>query len=233
MAIESWKRLTAEERRTQLLELGLQLFNSRDYSEISVDDIAREAGISKGLLYHYFPSKEEFFRAGVEHGADQLLAACEPDPELPELERTVRALRGYLDYVEDNSFGYRNIFRGETAMLPGIQRVCDATREAIAQRFMDALGLDAAAMPATRAAFRAFQGHVEALVIHWLEQDDLERRQVELLSLVAMMTSVVTGLQMDLGTDATALSDLGARTGEFLAFLRREYGFNALLPAPS
>lgn len=225
VAIESWKRLTADERRTQLVELGVELFNSRHYSEVSVDDIARAAGISKGLLYHYFPSKEEFFVAGVEHGSQVLLDATDPPRELPQIEQLRHGLRGYLDYVEDNRIGYLNIFRGETAALPGIVRVCERTRATIAERFIETLELPGHALPATRAAFRSFQGFFEALVLDWLEGREITRAQIELMSIVSVTSSSYTGLHIDLGPESPILRERVAMAGETLGMLARDYGY--------
>ena len=59
----AYTRLDVDERRRRLLELGRQLFATHSYGELSMADIARAAGISKALLYHYFPSKQEYFQA--------------------------------------------------------------------------------------------------------------------------------------------------------------------------
>src|SRR5580765_6635428 len=70
-------RLEVDERRAQLVALGVELFAARSYDEVSIDELARAAGISKGLLYHYFPTKRDFYVATVEEGATQLLARTE------------------------------------------------------------------------------------------------------------------------------------------------------------
>jgi AcrR family transcriptional regulator len=234
MVIESSssKRLAADERRTQLLELGSQLFNSRRYSEISVDDIAQAAGMSKGLLYHYFPSKEEFFLAGVQRGSEQLLAACDVPRDLPYMQRLVQGIRGYLDYVERNSFGYLNLFRGETATLPGIERVCEQTRQKLAERFLVQLESEGRALLSTRAAVRGNQGFIEALVLESLERGTPGRREVELLALCSSLTAVYTGLQLDFGTGSAELRAMASVVAETSAFLEREYGFKAFARAP-
>ena len=67
-------RLDVDERRRQLVELGLDLFGSRSYDEVSIDELAAAAGISKGLLYHYFPTKRDFYVATVREAAAQLVA---------------------------------------------------------------------------------------------------------------------------------------------------------------
>ena len=77
-------RLAVDERRAQLLELGLRLFGTRPYDEVSIDDIAADAGVSKGLLYHYFGSKRAFYVATVQHAAAVLLEALTSvDQDLP------------------------------------------------------------------------------------------------------------------------------------------------------
>ena len=71
-------RLQVDERRKQLIDLALELFGNRPYDEISIDETAKEAGVPKGLLYHYFPSKRAFFVAAVEAAAERLAASAPP-----------------------------------------------------------------------------------------------------------------------------------------------------------
>ena len=66
----------------QLLQLGRRLFNERAYDEISIDDIAAAAGISKGLLYHYFSSKRVFYVETVRAAATEMIAITAPPPQL-------------------------------------------------------------------------------------------------------------------------------------------------------
>ena len=66
-------RLDVDARRRQLLALGTALFGSRPYDEVSIDEVARTAGISKGLLYHYFPTKRDFYVATVREAAAELV----------------------------------------------------------------------------------------------------------------------------------------------------------------
>src|SRR5687768_17791719 len=82
-------RLETDERRKQLVELGLEWFGAKAYDEVSIDDIAEAAGISKGLLYHYFPTKRAFYTACVGEAAAQLLDAITSaaKPEADPLER--------------------------------------------------------------------------------------------------------------------------------------------------
>ena len=87
MRSPAYTRLDVDERRRRLLDLGAGLFARHGYEELSMARIAREAGISKALLYHYFPSKEAYFLATLEEKANELQ---QPPPPLVHAEPCVR-----------------------------------------------------------------------------------------------------------------------------------------------
>src|SRR5919199_2218344 len=89
------RRLPVDERRAMLLELGLRLFGARGLDEVSVEDIAREAGVSAGLLYHYFGSKREFRHEVTAHALGRLTVVTAPDRTLPPGERLAAAPVAY------------------------------------------------------------------------------------------------------------------------------------------
>ena len=96
----AYTRLDVDERRRQLLELGARLFTTHSYSELSMSQIARQAGISKALLYHYFPSKQDFFRATLAQAADELQERIAPLPGLSASEQLDASLDAYLSWIE-------------------------------------------------------------------------------------------------------------------------------------
>src|SRR5215218_10659162 len=106
MARPAYTRMQVDERRAQL-ELGARLFATHSYGELSMAKIAREAGISKALLYHYFPSKQDFFVAALQQGAEDITRWTELDPDLLPLE----ALSGSLD-------AFLGLDRGERDRVP-------------------------------------------------------------------------------------------------------------------
>src|SRR5579871_6959824 len=89
-------RLDVDERRAQLLSLGLAMFSERSYDEVSIDDLARAAGVSKGLLYHYFPTKRDLYVAALEEAARRLVDATTQDRAGTPEERLRRGLGTYL-----------------------------------------------------------------------------------------------------------------------------------------
>ncbi len=78
MTATTRSRLAPDERRSQLLDLGVRLLATRSLDELSIDLLAEEAGISRGLLYHYFGNKHAFHEAVVRRAADDLIAQTAP-----------------------------------------------------------------------------------------------------------------------------------------------------------
>src|SRR4051794_28253097 len=100
------------ERRGELLAIGRQLFADHAYDELSIDEIARRAGVAKGLLYYYFGSKRGLYVAVVEQAARELGERIESDPTRPPAERLLHALDAYLGYVDEVSEGYKAFMAG-------------------------------------------------------------------------------------------------------------------------
>src|SRR5688572_19752232 len=111
MGQPAYTRLDVDERRRRLLELGGELFARHAYDELSMAKIAREAGISKALLYHYFPSKEAYFVATLEEKAAELQQRTEPDPTLPPFEQLSGSLDAYLIWIGENAGSFDKMIR--------------------------------------------------------------------------------------------------------------------------
>ena len=139
MGTPAYTRLENDERRRRLLELGTRLFTEHAYDEISMAQIAREAGISKALLYHYFPSKQDYFMATLAGGAEELRARVEPDPALPPAQALASALDAYLAWIEDNAEAYAKLFRS-AAGVPEVRELVEGVRAGTAERILDGLG---------------------------------------------------------------------------------------------
>ena len=97
-------RLDNDQRRAQLLELGKRAFSDRAYDDVSIDDLARVAGISKGLLYHYFPTKRDLYVAGLREIADELVEAIVRVPvSLAPIDQVRTSVDAYLEHVMRHS----------------------------------------------------------------------------------------------------------------------------------
>jgi AcrR family transcriptional regulator len=186
----AYTRLDVDERRRRLLELGADLFTRFAYDELSMARIAREAGISKALLYHYFPSKEAYFVATLEEKAAELAARTEPDPELPPLEQLSGSLEAYLEWVDENAESFDKMIRSSGA-VPEVRAMLDRVRGDTAKRIVDGLRGDAPASPALRTAVRGWLGFMDGACLDWIAHRDLDRQALHGLLLSTLLGAVL------------------------------------------
>jgi AcrR family transcriptional regulator len=137
---EKRTRLDPAARRAQLIELGVEMLATRTLDELSVEDIAQKAGISRGLLFHYFSSKQEFHLEVARAAASSLIARTAPDTSLPPLEALRGALAAFIDYVEENPDNYKSLVRGAASGDADMRAIFDATRSTMAGRVIAVLG---------------------------------------------------------------------------------------------
>jgi len=171
----AYTRMPVDERRRQLLELGAQLFARHSYAELSMADIAREAGISKALLYHYFPSKQELFVATLQEAAEEVRERTEPDPSLPPAEALANSLDAFLEWVERNELAYRKLLES-AGSVPEVGALIAEVRDRTSARILEGVG--AAPTPQMRAAARAWLWFVDGAILDWLEHRDLDRAEL-------------------------------------------------------
>jgi AcrR family transcriptional regulator len=130
-------RLNPEERRAQLVRIGLQMLTEQSLDELSTDEVARRAGISRGLLFHYFATKREFHQAVVRKACGELIAATAPDPSLDAEAWLDAAMTGFVDHVLGNRAAYLSLVRGAPANTPAVQEIVDETRRTLADRVLE------------------------------------------------------------------------------------------------
>jgi AcrR family transcriptional regulator len=191
MAGPAYTRMQVDERRRQLLELGAELFATHSFGELSMARIAREAGISKALLYHYFPSKQDFFIATLQRGAQEIARRTEPDPNLPPLEALAASLDAFLGWIEENETAYRKLMES-VGSVPEVKALIDDIRDATSDRILDGLGAGAPPPPRMRAAARGWLWFMDGAILDWLEHRDMTRAEVRdflLASLAGSLTA--------------------------------------------
>jgi AcrR family transcriptional regulator len=192
MARPTYRRLDVDERRRRLLARGAELFERFSYDELSMARIAREAGISKALLYHYFPSKQAFFAATLEQAAGELAAAVEPDPSRPPVEQLTHSLDVYLAWVESHADAYGKLMRSVGA-VPEVHEIVDRVRRETADRIVAGIaggGEAAPPAPALRAAVRGWLWFMDGVLEDWLEHRDLDRGELRSLLLGTLLGAV-------------------------------------------
>jgi AcrR family transcriptional regulator len=163
------------ERRMRLLALGRDLFARHAYDELSMADIARAAGISKPLLYHYFPSKRRYFEATLREAAGEVLERTRPDPGLAPLDQLRGGLDAFLELVDANRVAYLKLMRSATSASE-VRELLEGLRAATAERILNTL--PGASSPATRTAVRAWLWFVEGACLEWVEREQLTRDEL-------------------------------------------------------
>jgi AcrR family transcriptional regulator len=191
-------RLDPEERRGQLIELGLRMLSSESADRVPVDEIAEAAGISRGLLFHYFPTKRDFYVAVAKEAARRLLEVTETDPTLHHMERLHASLGAYVDYVTANEALYIALVRGAAGSDKELQAISEETRAESARRVVESLGLDDPD-PAVRMAARGWVGFIEETTLDWLRHGrDIDRDRLlavqEQVLVHALEAAVTAGL---------------------------------------
>ncbi len=110
MSISSHKtgRSKGLHRRAELLQVGLRLFSRQGYHATSIRKIAHAAGVTEGLIYHYFSSKEDLLKKIVENSMKSSnVLEPEPPSNLPIREALFQIGRNYFESLHKN----KDIFR--------------------------------------------------------------------------------------------------------------------------
>ena len=196
MSGPAYTRLPVDERRRRLLELGARLFASHSYGELSMARIAREAGISKALLYHYFPSKQDYFVATLQQGAEEIVRRTQPDPELPPFEALAGSLDAFLGWIEENETAYRKLMES-VGTVPEVKTLIDAIRDATSARILEGLGAGTDPPPKLRSATRSWLWLMDGVILDWLEHRDMSRVEVRDFLLGALAGAVVAAGEGD------------------------------------
>jgi AcrR family transcriptional regulator len=143
---EPRRRLSPDDRRNELLALGAEVFGQRPYDEVRIDEIAERAGVSRALMYHYFPDKRTFFAAVVRAEGDRLFEATStpPEPGQSLFDQVREGVLAYVRYDEEHPHGAWAAYIGmgsSDPVLRGIEDV-DNDRQAnrIIGRIMEAIG---------------------------------------------------------------------------------------------
>jgi AcrR family transcriptional regulator len=171
-----------------LLDLGAELFTRYSYDELSMAKIARAAGISKALLYHYFPSKQAYFAATLEQAAAELAASTRPDPERPPVEQLAHSLDAYLQWIERHAAAYEKLITSVGA-VPAVRDIVERVREETAARILAGLAPQGAEPP-LRAVVHGWMWFLDGAILDWLRHRDIDRPRLHGLLLGTLLGAV-------------------------------------------
>ena len=156
-------RLSQDERRRQLLGIGLRMLVEKPIQDLSLDAVAAEAGISRGLLFHYFPTKTDFYLACISAAGRRMLRTIAPDETLSGPEQVEAITRGMIEQIERRRDFYVALVHGHGVADPRVSEVVDSVREGSTDRVVAALGVP----QSRRDVVRAWWAYTEDRALTW------------------------------------------------------------------
>ncbi|CAN5622558.1 TetR/AcrR family transcriptional regulator [soil metagenome] len=196
-------RLARDERRAQILACARRLFSERHFGAVSTTEIARTAGVARGLIHHYFGTKRELYLEAVRSMLSMPLqpVPTEVDGRDPEqllgegvdrwLELLARNRETWIAARGAQGFGRD----------PDVEAILEDARQGAVDQVIEALrpGTDPAAAPAElRGVARAYAGLAEATSLEWLQHGRLTRPQARALlyeAFVAIFRQVLDAVE--------------------------------------
>jgi AcrR family transcriptional regulator len=115
------RRMSASERRTQLVDVGKQVFAELGYDGASVEEIAARARVSKPIVYEHFGGKEGLYAVVVDRETSRLLdmITTRLGPGIGAREQVYASAMAFLDYIEDDPDGFRVLIRDSPTGFSG------------------------------------------------------------------------------------------------------------------
>jgi AcrR family transcriptional regulator len=159
-------------------------------------DIARAAGVSKPLLYHYFRSKTDLFKAALAESAAELQAAIEPGSEASPLEALASSLDKYLSWIETHARAWSRLMQSAAA-LPEARELIEGFRQRTMETVLAQLTGTRKPRPILRAAITGWLGYMDAVILDWAESKDIPRDKLRDLLVAAFAATLAVAEQVD------------------------------------
>jgi AcrR family transcriptional regulator len=162
-------------RRAELITIGRKLFADTSYDALSMDDIARQAHVAKGLIYYYFQSKRGYYLAIINDSVADLVTFAASGLELPQLDRVQRTMDSYLRWAEHNQAAYRTIVSGGVGFDTEVHAIRDGVRAAIVATIADGAYGRTDISRIARMGLFGWVCSVEGATLEWISTSDLSR----------------------------------------------------------
>jgi AcrR family transcriptional regulator len=182
------------DRRGQILVAAQRVFGKSHYGAVSMEAVAAEAGVARGLLNHYFGTKHELYLAVIR---EMFRAGALPVPEYRQgataADRLAESVDHWLDMVERNRDTWLTALgAGALGHDPEIEAILERVRESAVDNVIEVLGIGPAAeaSPELRAVVKSYGGLAEAATREWLRLGRLTREQIRTLLMSSLLRLV-------------------------------------------
>ncbi|MFJ2766329.1 TetR/AcrR family transcriptional regulator [Streptomyces sp. NPDC087300] len=190
------RRLDPAERRSELLDTGARLFAAKPYDEVFMEEVAERAGVSRALLYKYFPSKHALFAAVYRQAADRLLSVTKLDQSAPVLDQLSAGLDAHFDYFAANKhtvLAANRVLAGD----PVIQSIITGELAELRRRLLDATVLGEGPRELVASALTSWLVFVRVLCVDWLTNESFTRAELHAMSVGALKGALGAVLDLD------------------------------------
>ncbi len=175
-AASARRRLGPDERRAQLITAGVELLQSQPLDLLTAGHIAERTGVSKALVYHYFPTHQDLQAAVARAAADELLAGFSllgADADAPVEARVEAGIEAFLSFVEQQPLSYASLAKA-SASDALLHEVFEDTRQGVVDIVMANAGLDEPS-PRLRMVVRGWVALAEQMINDWVTEPYMER----------------------------------------------------------
>ena len=179
------RRLKPQQRREHLLDTAAAMFAEMPYDDIMIMDIAAAAGVSRALMYHYFPAKRDLYVALFKRASDRFLARVSSDPQVPLAEQVATALEAHIQSIVDHPFEAVTINRGALSDDPAIQAIVAEEQNVVGHRLVDRLVAQGHPRDATEIAVEGWLAFVRAACVKWIDSQNISQADLTKMCLRA------------------------------------------------
>ena len=180
-----------------MVEIGARLFAERPFNDVWIEQVAQEAGVSRGLVYHYFPNKSDFFSAIVRHGMRHAFELTAPDTTLPPDKWLVDGVERLIHFVELNADAFRAVYAGRHSVDEDVRAAVRDNRDKQVGRICALLSPDEPVSETLRLGVEGWIAMLDAMLLEWLDGRRIERERLVKLACGSLVGTIVTAFSAD------------------------------------
>jgi AcrR family transcriptional regulator len=176
------RRLPPAERREQLIDSALAIAAQEGYENLAFEKVANRAGVTRNLVYHYFPGgRQELLEAAVHRAGEQLSSGWVTDPNVPLAERLAANLNRMMDHAAEPTDAWQLYRQGRGTVDPKLLEIARLYRERVIGTIaLNQLGTTEPP-PIVRIALDGFLAYVETVIESALEKEMPREQVIELV----------------------------------------------------
>ncbi len=179
------------------MEIGAKLFAERPFNDVWIEEVAKEAGVSRGLVYHYFPNKRDFFSAIVGHGLRNAFEISAPDPSVPPDRWLLDGIDKLFTLAEENSNAFRAIYTSRHVLDEEVREAINDGRDLQVVRICEILTPGEEPTETMRTSIMAWSAMLDELLLDWLDGNETDREKLVKISAGSLAGTIVTALVLD------------------------------------